>query len=620
MGIVNRWYDILDLLLARERLIVDDLEEKLQMTPYTIKNNIQLLNNELEGVAKIEQQNKYYYLNIYDFEKLEQIMSGSFKKNSDFNSSSKRIAYILGKLILVGGYHIITDFAEELSVSRNTVNNDLKTARKLISHYNLQIESRTSKGIILEGETLDKRMAYMNLVQDYFNYRFITEEAINQVTQILSKYQINKETTNHVIKAIDLLAGAIKTKEFLTEPIPYFMNTAQEAEVFIEITNFFESYYSISLSQYELDFLSFPFNLTNLNQKNCFIQKNAGYLPEVFNYMVQNIESSFVIDLNWKKLYTEISNHLFYLLNRAVFYISPKEMFFGEVEEKYPFSYQIATVAAEAVGNKINRSIDSIEIDYLTLYFEMGLRSRSSQTSLNVAIISNTGHGTVNLIQKQIDSVLGEGTSFTRFTEVNYLEADLSNFFVIFTTIPLKNPPSSVPVIRISNILSEQWLSKELEKVISTNPNLINQVLDEIYLLDETKDYLSNLGAMMKSMQEKGLIGDTFKNRIIKREEKQTTIFNNGVAFPHEVNPEMGQIILSIGIFNERYEVENREIKVVFLLAVPEKLTPDNELKLLELYDLIFRLASDSSFKKEMSFIHNRSEFIEYLEDRRLDL
>lgn len=618
MGIVHRWYDILNLLLARDKLSVGELEERLNITVYTIKSNIKLLNNELVGIAQIEEQDNDYYLNIQDFDKLDQIMSGSFKKESDFNSSSKRIAYILKTLIMNKDFHIITDLAEDLMVSRNTVNNDLKSARQLIAKYNVSIESATGRGIRLVGSPLDKRMVYVNLVQDYFSYQFVSEEVIKNVLDILSNYSVTKETTNLVIKAIDVTRGAIAAGSDMDALIPYYTNTAEDTDVYIEVINYFESYYEMSLSQFELNFLSFPFNITNLNYNNEYIRKNIHYLPELYDHVVNRIQESFVVEIKKDYLYSKMSNHLFYLINRAMFYIAPKEMFFGEVEKKYPFSYQIAKLSAEAIGEKIDRVLHSIEIDYLTLYFEMAFHNRSSKKQIDVAIISNSGQGTATLIRKQIDSVIGEGTSFTRFTEESYREADLSDFFVIFTTIPIQNPPKGIPVIRISNILSEQWLSKELERVISTNPNLIQSTLQKVYHLDHEKDYHTNLNDMMLDMKKEGLIDDEFIERIDKREKKQLTIFNNGVAFPHEVNFIQEDIILTIGLLDNGYEVDNQEVKLIFLLAVPEKLTLIIEENLLELYDLIFRLAGDPNFKKDLEDITEESEFIKYLENRRL--
>lgn len=620
MGIVNRWYEILELLLARDTLSSKELEDRLQLTPYTIKNNIDLLNNELTGIARIHERNKKYSIEIQDHTQLERIMYGTFKKESDFNSSSKRVAYILKELYTSNEYRVITDFAEELSVSRNTINNDLKAARKLLEVYDVSIASATGRGIKLVGSVLDKRLVYINLAQDYFNFEYIDEAAINEIYQILSNYNQNNRMINHVIKVVDALMASIQMNETFEEPIPFYSNAAADSQMLEELVYFIESHFKISLSQYEKDFVSYPFNLNNSGQYKKSFTEQYKYLFDIFDHMVESVKESFVIELNREFLYTKISNHLFHLINRSIFHVSPKEMFYGEVEKKYPFSFEVAKVAAKSIGSDINRKIDSIEVDYLTLYFEMVLRSLPSSMSLNVAIISDAGIGTTGIIQRQIDSVLGQGTQFTYFSENDYAEADLSEFFLIFTSIPFKNPPEAVPVIRISNILSDQWLSEEIKRVIITNPNLIHSTLYDVYTLDHTASYMENLSYLMEPLEQEDLINEEFKQRVKNREEKQLTVFDNGVAFPHEVNPGSDRILLNIGIFDQEYMIEKNDINIMLLLAVPENLTADNEQQLIELYDLIFRLSRDQQFKEDISSISSKSDFIAYIENRRLSL
>ena len=101
MGIVNRWYEILKLLLAHDQLTADDFRRNFSFTPHTLKNSIKLLNEEMVGIAHIHEKKHIYTLQIFDFKELDKIMSGSFKRESDFNSSTKRIAYILKKLIFL---------------------------------------------------------------------------------------------------------------------------------------------------------------------------------------------------------------------------------------------------------------------------------------------------------------------------------------------------------------------------------------------------------------------------------------------------------------------------------------------------------------------------------------
>ena len=48
---------------------------------------------------QIISQDDKLMLEVYDYTELERILSGGLKRESDFNSSSKRIAYLLKRLI-----------------------------------------------------------------------------------------------------------------------------------------------------------------------------------------------------------------------------------------------------------------------------------------------------------------------------------------------------------------------------------------------------------------------------------------------------------------------------------------------------------------------------------------
>lgn len=248
----------------------------------------------------------------------------------------------------------------------------------------------------------------------------------------------------------------------------------------------------------------------------------------------------------------------------------------------------------------------------------MTLRRTKKDLSLNVAIISNTGHGTANIIRNQIERIVGDDTNFTQFSEDSYLHADLNDFFVVFTTIPLQSVPDTVPIIRIANIFSDQWLSDQLQKVKATNTKLIDSMLFELYHLDTNFDYLWNLNFMIDELLEGEIVDNQFKKRILDREANQATIFDNGIAFPHAINKKSPNITLTIGVCSNNYVVNEEVVNLIILLAVPESLTSDNETKLFELYDIIFRMANESNFKQDIYKMFEKSDFIEYIEKRRL--
>ena len=72
-----------------------DMRSELDISMQTLQKSIQQLNDVLAPNIQIISQDDQLMLEVYDYTELERILSGSLKQESDFNSSSKRIAYLL---------------------------------------------------------------------------------------------------------------------------------------------------------------------------------------------------------------------------------------------------------------------------------------------------------------------------------------------------------------------------------------------------------------------------------------------------------------------------------------------------------------------------------------------
>ena len=116
-----------------------DMRSELDISLQTLQKSIQQLNDVLAPNIQIISQDDLLMLEVYDYTELERILSGSLKQESDFNSSSKRIAYLLKRLIESTSPLLIDDLAEEVGVSRSTLNKDLKPSkifgRELLYYY-----------------------------------------------------------------------------------------------------------------------------------------------------------------------------------------------------------------------------------------------------------------------------------------------------------------------------------------------------------------------------------------------------------------------------------------------------------------------------------------------------
>ena len=84
-------------------------------------------------------------------------------------SYEERIAYILQRVLMTEGYVKLSELAEEMYVSKSTVNLIMKDVTDICGRYKLQIEKRPYYGIRIVGENLIFVLVYHNMV-----YRVMT--------------------------------------------------------------------------------------------------------------------------------------------------------------------------------------------------------------------------------------------------------------------------------------------------------------------------------------------------------------------------------------------------------------------------------------------------------------
>lgn len=83
MTLVNRWYQVIKLLVDHKGMSLQELQEKLAASPQTVRKNIDTLNDELIGIAQIIQKENLFQLEINNFEGFEEVLSGRLKRESD---------------------------------------------------------------------------------------------------------------------------------------------------------------------------------------------------------------------------------------------------------------------------------------------------------------------------------------------------------------------------------------------------------------------------------------------------------------------------------------------------------------------------------------------------------
>lgn len=185
MTVINRWYQILEILVAQHQVSLSELRYELSVSSHTLQKSIDQLNDVLDGDIKIRQQDNQLTLEVYDYARLEDIMAGSLRKESDFNSSNKRSSYLIRRLIQSPTPLLIDELADEIGVSRTTINKDLKHIKLLAKEYQVSILGKPNRGLEVAGSEFNLRLFYLHHVYAYFESDTLTNKTLTFLEKII---------------------------------------------------------------------------------------------------------------------------------------------------------------------------------------------------------------------------------------------------------------------------------------------------------------------------------------------------------------------------------------------------------------------------------------------------
>lgn len=619
MALVNRWYEILENLLLQNPMTFENLRKKLQISPQTLVKSIEQLNDVLDGDIVINQKDNQIELAVYDYARLETILAGSLRKTSDFNSSSKRVAYLLKRLLESSLSLFIDDLAEEIGVSRSTVNKDMRRVKDLANAYHVSIKGVPNRGIVASGSEMDIRLLTIHHVYNYFESDVLVDESLRFLETLYRQYRLPRKIQELLTKSISVSIERIQKKEYLTTKIPFYSNEVDSDAFMEELVFHLEMVYRVSLSQYERDFISFALNTQYIEGLTYQEGPQSQEFMCLYQRMVNEVKGQLLLHFDQEKLLDDIYTHLKFLLNRLIFHIQANDLFHGEIKHKYPLAFEMATVAGKVLEEGFGTKLELSECSYLALYFELIMRNRdqtSNSGSKKIAVVCTTGRGTANMICQRLTKVLGPDIEISRYSEEQFSPEKDDNYFAIFTTVPLKFGQLKSPLVQMTNLFNDQWLQKEWQRVHHFHQRKLQSSLILVKRLKEEASYLDYLKALATALYQEGLVDQAFSERILKREALQSTLFDNQIAFPHAINLLEQRPILLIGILEEPLKENDQEVGLIFMVAIPKSIEATMEAELLEIYDAIFKIASDDCLKKEMLQIKGQKDFQQLTEKR----
>ena len=610
MALINRWYQLLQHFITHDRLSLNELQKITDTSAQTTKKAIQLLNDQMEQIAVIEEKDTSYSLKVMDSQQFSEIMNGSLKQQTDFNSSTKRIAVLIDSFMKQEGYIVIDDLSEVLGVSRSTVNKDLRNLKQLMTRYQISLIGTPNKGLKIAGTEFQLRLFYLHHAYDYLEQPPLTEELLQSIDEIALSKKLDFRTLGLLQKTINLTIQRIRAGKPLVQAVAYYVNYFSDDSLLEELFVNLATDYHLTISKFDFDFLCFPLNIFNNN----LVPEDQADTPEVktlFDYMMNQINEAVIINLDQEELFRNMRAHFMFLINRLIFQVETYDIFREEFKQKHAFAHELAEIGIAALANYLQKPFQRAELSYLAIYFELALKLDTQPKMKEIAVVCNTGKGTALMIKRQLATVLGPNIRIAHYSEEEYETKDLDRYFAVFTTVPLKHTKTTTAIIKLTDLFNENWLLSEWKRIVASKAATFEHIQFSFEQLDKQLAYEENLILLLEKLRVQQLIDDSFRDYILAKAQEESAIIDNGIAFPHGINRQSEEILVMIGIYPDGRSTE--DIELIFMVAIPENLTLAVEEELLSFYDTIFVISSSETLREQVKQIQTKEEYRQLL-------
>lgn len=628
----NRVVQIIELTEKKTYCTLDYLAETMGVSTRTIRNYIKQLNSDFDGIASLlNEKGKGYRLYIEDEQLFEDLIRKVNSEKNLLDSPQRRIAFIIERLMNSDETNTLDELAFAMNIGRTTLVNELKKAAVALESYNLSIRGKQNSGMFLSGNELDLRLFILDNIYDYLYSGYPLDEDIKEeVIRIAHQHDLESTTLNRLMQSIIVMLDRLVRNhplEKLNEKYNKLLDS-KEYRIAVEIVSAIESQLPITIPEPEILFITIPIagRRTPTNNHTMVDITITDEIKRLLDSIFEQVGFEKDIIRNNEVFFRDLQYHLTFMLNRLMFNMRIKNPLLADVKEKYPVAYKMAEIAGQVIENEYNLEVSEDELGYIAFYFGVFIAQNEVKVARlkQVAVICGTGRGTAKLVAIQLQRILNQSTEIDLFSETEVTKDLLMHYDIVFSTVKLAIEFDK-PLIMINEIFDEKSVSQQIEKVTYLqkfkltdvgNHNSIVKLLineDKYFILDSSKSYQENVNRMIDDLVNKGYLDAGFKERLLDREAKGSMVFDQYIALPHTINNQSNKIELALGVYPNMVQVDGREIKLVFLLGIPEQTEYDASL-LVKIYDEIIKISANKKLLFELANAANYEELSKYLE------
>lgn len=578
-----------------------ELADILNISDRTCRKYIKILSEILiKKNVEIESKPRFGYL-LKDNNISENVLFHNEVKKIP-NSANDRLIYLINKLISEDRYIKLFDVSEEIYTSSKTLSQDLKKVSELLENYNLFLERKPYYGIRLQGNEIDIRNFYIDVLEKRLNENDIEDDVKLKIVEIAENISINFRGKNIKISDISLQNLAISfyvtlnriDKNYLIEDIienedELFKVKKGEIKACInDLKNIFNL--KKDMSERDVDYLTIRFmtteTMTYSSIKNLDVKDIQKLIEDIFFY----INVTFKIDLsNDEMLYKNLYTHLIALVIRLRFGIKTQNPLIDDIKKNIPFEYNLSQYVCSRIGEKYSKELSEDEVGYIAVILHMAKEINKRNRKKNILLICPSGRGISKFLTYTFKNSFSEYLNEINacgLSDLKYINLD--EIDIVFSLVDDKLNINK-PVYKIKYFLNSDDL-ENIKKILDDNKEYVNSIFTKelFFHFEEEINKKDLISFVSNKFKEYIKFNDDLESLIIEREKLGMTEISEDVAIPHPIHviPSVNKI--AVCLLDKSIKWINNEVKIVLFMLINNS-NGENE----KIYKLLTKVVND---------------------------
>lgn len=539
------------LLEAAKPLKVSELSKEFGVSIRTIRYDLKKIDDFLKdaGLKVLKRKpNKGIEFNGSqdDKKKLYSIIS-CIDNSSYVLTSQERQNIILTELLQVQDFITIEHLSCLLSVSRNTIKNDLKKVKLWLERHGLKLTSLPRHGIKIEGEEKDLRRVAVSLLTEALDIKDALEiirsplrrKSINKLfedidvefiqnTVKIAEEQLERvfsdETFSGLVIHIALAIKRIQLGKDIVIPRHElaWLRMTKEFAVASSIVKKLEEHFCVKIPEDEIGYIALHLLGGKVTTSTPTLKGNWIRTQILVSRIIEAVQKELDTDFSTDdELYRGLIEHLGPTLFRLENKLPLKNPILSEIKNNYPEIFQAVKKSINSIKEFQEIAVSEEEIGYITIHFGAALERIKTvdRRPRRVLIVCGTGIGTAKLLYSRLKAEFNN-ISIVDTVAIHQVDKILSEKQVdlIVSTVALNS--CNIPVVVVNPLLPEKDVIKIRRKLGQKQP--------QIEKTDKGKCFKLFLETLMDIIEKHCIVKS--RSYLLRELEKLAYLFNGHIS------------------------------------------------------------------------------------------